>query len=336
MFSKFLAPLVWGWLADYSGQRLKWIRVAAFLSIVTLIPLFMQKSYAWIAGLTLLFGFFWNASLAQFEGLTLNHLGDKKSRYSWVRLWGSIGFIIAVAALPSLFEKSGISTLPWVLLCFFVLIWLSTWLVTDKPHSAHPDDKQDLSTVIKHPMVIALLLACILQAVSHGAYYTFFSIYLEDLGYSRDFVGWMWALGVLAEVILFMFVYRLFNRFAAYKLFAASLLITAIRWGLLAEFTEYTAVLWFSQLLHAASFGLFHASAIHLIHDWFPGNLQGRGQALYAGLSFGLGGAIGSILSGYLWELTTTAISFLTMAAFALMAWLIAVIFIKKSTLWST
>jgi PPP family 3-phenylpropionic acid transporter len=185
-------------------------------------------------------------------------------------------------------------------------------------------------------MVIALLLACILQAISHGAYYTFFSIFLEDQGYSRSFVGWMWALGVLAEVILFIFVYRLFDRFEAYQLFAVSLLITALRWVLLAEFADYTTVLWLSQLLHAASFGLFHASAIHLIHDWFPGSLQGRGQALYAGLSFGLGGAIGSVLSGYLWELTTAATSFLTMSAIAFVGWLISITLIKKSTLWDT
>ncbi len=335
MSSKFLAPLAWGWLTDHYGQRLKWIRLAAFLSIVTLVPIFFKQNYVWMAAIMLLFGFFWNASLPQFEALTLNHLGNKTSHYSWVRLWGSIGFIMTVVSLPFVFEWQGITILPLVLLLLFITIWMSTWLIGDKDqHHTHPD-QQGLKKVITHPMVIALLLACLLQTVSHGAYYTFFSIYLEGQGYSRIFVGWMWALGVIAEVILFLFIYRLFARFQAYQLFTLSLLVTAIRWVLLAEFTEHTAVLWFSQLLHAASYGLFHASAIHLIHDWFPGRLQGRGQAIYAGLSFGLGGAIGSVMSGYLWELTTTSTTFLIMAGIAFIAWLIAVIFIKKSVLWS-
>ncbi len=335
MFSKFLAPLVWGWLTDHCGQRLKWIRIATFLSIVTLLPIFFRQNYAWMAGIMLLFGFFWNASLPQFEAITLNHLGNKSSRYSWIRLWGSIGFIIAVASLPFVFEWQGITILPLILMLLFITIWMSTWLIDDKPHHDDLNDQQGLKKVLKHPMVIALLLACLLQTASHGAYYTFFSIYLEDQGYSRIFVGWMWALGVIAEVVLFMFLYRLFDRFQAYQLFTLSLLMTAIRWVLLAEFTQHTTILWFSQLLHAASYGLFHASAIHLIHDWFPGRLQGRGQAIYAGLSFGLGGAIGSVMSGYLWEFTSTSVTFLTMGGIAFIAWLVATVFIKKSVLWS-
>ena len=335
MLSKFLAPLVWGWLADHFGKRIFWIQLAAFLTIVTLLPIFFQQGYGWVAAATLFFGFFWNASLPQFEVITLNYLGNERSRYSWVRLWGSIGFILAVASLPFLFKMMGISVLPWILLLLFVLNWITTLLVKDKPHQATTSVTQGLSKVIKHPMVIALLVACTLQTASHGAYYTFFSIYLVDQGYSQVFVGWMWALGVFAEVILFLFVYRLFASFQAYQMFALSLFITAIRWFLLAEFAAYTPVLIFSQLLHAASYGLFHVSAIHLIHDWFPGRLQGRGQALYAGLSFGLGGAVGSVFSGYLWELTTTTMSFMVMTVIASVGWLIAILFIRKSVLWN-
>jgi PPP family 3-phenylpropionic acid transporter len=56
-----------------------------------------------------------------------------------------------------------------------------------------------------------------------------------------------------------------------------------------------------AQTLHAASFGLYHAVSIHLIHRLFRGRHQGRGQALYSSLSFGAGGAVGSFLAGYLW-----------------------------------
>ena len=169
-----------------------------------------------------------------------------------------------------------------------------------------------------------------MQTLSHGAYYTFFSIYLEDQGYTTEVIGLMWALGVLAEVVLFVFIARLFDRFHAYHLFAFSLLLTAIRWVLLGEYVGSLEILLLVQCLHAASFGLFHVSAIHIIHDWFPGRLQGRGQAIYAGLSFGLGGAMGSLLSGYLWAFSNTTTTFYIMAGIAFVGWLVSQIIVRN------
>ena len=322
MFTKLVAPFAWGWIADYSGQRLKWIQLAAFLTVPSLSLIFIDQSYFWIALATLLFGFFWNASLPQFEALTLNHLGNKSLQYSKIRLWGSVGFIVAVACLPLLFKHQGINTLPIVLLAIFSLIWFSTGFLTDREHSSyHNHGQQSLMQLLKAPKVVAFLIACILQTLSHGAYYTFFSIYLEDHGYSTVVVGLLWALGVLAEVILFVFMVRVFNKFAAYPLFTVSLMLTAIRWMLLGEYVDNLMILLLVQCLHAASFGLFHVSAIHIIHDWFPGRLQGRGQAIYAGLSFGLGGALGSLLSGYLWEFSNTTTTFYVMGCIAFAGW---------------
>ena len=49
-------------------------------------------------------------------------------------------------------------------------------------------------------------------------------------------------------------------------------------------------------------YGLFHASAIQLIDEYFSGSIQGRGQALFSSISFGLGGSLGSLVSGYTWN----------------------------------
>ncbi len=335
MFSKLLAPLIWGWITDHSGSRLKWIRIAAFLTIFGLLPVLYQSGYWWMAVAMLLFGFFWNASLPQFEALTLNYLGSYTSRYSWIRLWGSIGFIAMVAGLPFVFKYQGVNSLPGVLLLLFIVTWLATFVISEKQQIHVPAfSSGKIITVIRHPMVIALFVACILQTASHGTYYTFFSIYLEELGYSRVFTGWMWALGVVAEVVLFLFIYKLADHFKTYQLFQFALFLTCLRWVLLATLADHLNILLVSQILHAASYGLFHISAIQLIHDWFPGRMQGRGQALYAGLSFGLGGALGSIISGYLWQYSGAAMSFLIMAVMAGLAWLAAILFIRKSELW--
>lgn len=302
MASKVVAPFIWGWLADHTGQRLRIIRLASALAVVCFAGVYWQNSYGWMVLVMASFGFFWNASLPQFEALTLNHLGTDIGRYSRIRLWGSVGFIVMVVSLPPLLERYGIERAVDAMLLLFIAIWVATGLVRDKPHHAHAENTSRLREVMRQPAVWLLLLACALQQGSHGVYYTFFSLYLEDHGYSRNFTGWMWALGVIAEVVLFVFMHRLIGRFGAERLFVLAMLLTGIRWILLGVWVDHLPVLLVAQVLHAATYGLFHASAIHLIHHVFPGRLQGRGQALYSGVSYGVGGALGSLLSGYGWE----------------------------------
>jgi PPP family 3-phenylpropionic acid transporter len=248
-----------------------------------------------------LFSFFWNTALPLFEATTMNSLGAKTQHYSRIRLWGSIGFIITVTGLAPVFDRYGVHILPFVVLILLLFMGLDTLFVKDR-HSYHPVDKQPrLIGTLRQPMVIALLMSCLLAQASHGPYYAFFSIYLEHLGYSRILIGLLWALGVVAEIIVFLFMHRLLPRFGAGKLLMAALLITVLRWSLIAAQPQSLPLLIFAQIGHAASFGMLHGSAIQMVHTLFPGRLQGRGQALYSSLSFGLGGAIGSLLSGYVW-----------------------------------
>ena len=138
--------------------------------------------------------------------------------------------------------------------------------------------------------------------MSHGPYYVFFSIYMESHGYSTALIGQLWALGVLAEIGVFLLMPVLLPRFGARSLLLLAVMLTTLRWLLVAGFADNIAIIAFSQLLHAASFGLYHVVVIFLIHRLFTGVHQGRGQALYSSLSFGAGGACGSLASGYLWS----------------------------------
>ncbi|MCF6189185.1 MAG: MFS transporter [Cocleimonas sp.] len=333
MASKILAPYLLGWLSDYLQKRLIIIQVSLLFTVAAFAALLTYQSYWWFVIVMTVFGFFWNASLPLFEALTLDHLAGNTSRYSHIRLWGSIGFIISVAALPLIIDENGIALLPLLMLSLLIANGISSLLVKDKVESVLQVERVSIFDVLKKPMVIALLLACALQSLSHGAYYTFFSIYLEDHGYSRSMTGLMWALGVLAEVMLFIVVYRLFHRFSTYRLFAFALLVTSLRWVILALMVDSFAFLVLSQLLHAASFGLFHAAAISLTHQLFPGRLHARGQALYAGISFGLGGAVGNLLSGYTWDSMGSTWTFLASALIALLGAIIAAKFVTKDRL---
>lgn len=301
MATKLVAPNVWGWIADHTGRRMAIIRLASLLSVFIFAGVLFGSSYLWLALVISGFSFFWNATLPQFEAITLSHLGASTHRYSSIRLWGSIGFILTVAGLGPVFDHVGVALLPQILLGLFALIWLSSLTVPDHATAETAHAHVPLRQVLGRPDVVALLVVCFLMQTSHGPYYTFFTLYLEDYGYSRSSIGLLWALGVVAEIGVFVVMHRWLPRYGARRLLLASLALTTLRWLLIAGFADRLPVVLFAQTLHAASFGVYHAVAIHLVHQLFVGRNQGRGQALYSSLSFGAGGAVGSLAAGYVW-----------------------------------
>jgi len=302
MATKIISPNIWGWIADHTGKRMAVVRWGSLLAVLSYCGVFVAQEYWPLAGVMLLFSFFWNAALPQFEATTLSHLGRESHRYSMVRLWGSIGFILTVAGLGPLLDRFGPSLLPPVLLGLFVAIWLNASIVPEGQTHRGTQQHESLLNVLRRPEVIALLAVCFLMQASHGPYYTFYTIYMEDFGYSRSVIGQFWALGVIAEVVIFLLMAQLVHRFGLRTLMLWATLLTTIRWILIGALPESLPVMLFAQLLHAASFGVFHATAIALFHKFFIGRHQGRGQALYSSLSFGAGGAFGALYSGMAWD----------------------------------
>jgi PPP family 3-phenylpropionic acid transporter len=302
MATKFVAPFVWGWLGDHLGQRMAIVRLGALLTTLIFVAVFWLQGF-WALGLAmLLFSFFWNAVLPQFEAVVLSYLGKAVARYAQIRVWGSIGFIVTVMVLGVAVDLYGPAAVLPVLLAIYALLWGASLLIADPASPPHPEEQPGILSVLRQPAVIAFLAACFLLQAGHGAYYGFYSIYMEALGYSKTLIGQLWAVGVVAEVLVFLVMHRLLQHLGARNVLMISLLLAALRWYLIGNFADSLLLLFLAQTLHAASFGTFHASAIHLVHHYFTGRHQGRGQALYSSLSFGFGGALGTVASGFLWE----------------------------------
>jgi PPP family 3-phenylpropionic acid transporter len=324
MLTRIVAPLVWGWIADHRARRMSVVRAASFFTAVVFIGVFFGTQFWWLALVMLAFSFFWHASLPLVEVSTMNHLGAQPGAYGRVRLWGSIGFIISVTALGALIDRHG----PWWVLPGLLVLMTGIWLYSlalpeseFKVHVAHP---QPFLRTIMRPDVFAFLLACFLMQVSHGPYYTFYSIYLEAHGYSKSVIGLLWAFAVVCEIGVFLLMQRLLLRVALRPVLLASFFLAAARWLLIGYFPQHLWVLILAQVLHAATFGSFHATAMQMVHRFFTGRHQHRGQAIYGSASFGIGGAVGSYYSGLTWESLGPAATFAIAAGAAAMAFVVA------------
>ncbi|WP_122413461.1 MFS transporter [Pseudomonas viridiflava] len=302
MLMRCVAPNLWGWLGDYTGRRLAIVRFGAVCTLLAFSLILLDHSYAWLAMVMALYAFFWHAILPQFEVITLAHLQGQTARYSQIRLWGSIGFILAVVVLGRLLEWFSLDLFPHMLLTVMAGIAISSWWVPNAQPavSSRPSDEGGFLRQLSRPGVLAFYLSVALMLLSHGPYYTFLTLHLEALGYSRSLIGVLWSVGVVAEVLMFMVMSRVLQRFSVRQVLLASFLLAAVRWLLLGAFAEHLLVLLVAQVMHAATFGSFHAAAIHFVQRSFGPRQQGQGQALYAALS-GVGGAFGALYSGYSW-----------------------------------
>lgn len=324
MATKVVAPPIWGWLGDHLGHRMMIVRFASLASILTFIAMFEVDGFWMIALVMTLYSFFWNASLPQFEVVTFTYLKDQVARYARIRIWGSVGFVFTVVLLGYIVDMEGPEVVIPAVLVIFVGIWLTSLTVKDPDPEPHVHEQPSLTAVLRKPAIIAFFVAVFLMQVGHGPYYSFYSIYMVDHGFSKAAVGQLWALGVLAEVVLFIYMHRFLDRWGGKAILAVSLVVAAMRWVLIAWFPDNLVILLIAQLMHAATFGSFHAAAIHLIHHYFVGKHQGRGQALYSSLSFGAGGAIGALASGFIWEDLGPQITFIMASAVsALGAWVV-------------
>jgi PPP family 3-phenylpropionic acid transporter len=121
----------------------------------------------------------------------------------------------------------------------------------------------------------------------------------------------------LAEVVIFLQAGKLITLFGVKWILVISILLTALRWYLLAVAANKPAILLVSQALHAFSFGMTHAASMHFIHHYFGNKFQSQAQAIYISVGFGIGGAIGAYGTGYFWQQGQGAELTFTLAAMA-------------------
>lgn len=315
--TRMFGPTFWGWMADRRGRRAGVIRLTTAATLISFCAVFAGGGFAWLFAVMLVMNLFWSGSLPLMEATTMGHLGERVSGYGRIRAWGSVGFVAVVVGAGQLLDVQGIRALPWLIAGLLALHLASAFEVPEAPVHPHGADHARAGDILRRPEVLALFAGCFLVAVSNGPYHTFYSIWLVEHGYRKADVGLLWALGVVAEIVVFMAWTPLTARFSLRALLLGAYGVTALRFVVIGwlPFSPLAVIL--AQAAHAATFGLFHGAAVALTHRFFRGPHQSKGQALYSGVGFGAGGAAGGLLAGVLWEPAGGAWTFTVGAAMA-------------------
>jgi PPP family 3-phenylpropionic acid transporter len=319
---RMIVPAFWGWLSDRSGHRTPIVRWSALLSLVCFGGYFFTRDFLGLLAATLLLHLFWSAALPLVEALTFAHLRDEPGRYGRIRLWGSIGFIVAVLSVGALLDSQPMAVLLW---CGWLMLGL-VCLVAYSLREAVAVVSHATSSPLGHwrePRVLALLAAGFFMAAAHGPLYVFYSIHLVDHGYSKSMTGMLWSLGVVAEIGVFLLMPRLSRWFSLKAILLVSFAVAVLRFLMIGWWIDSLTLVLIAQLFHGATFGSHHAATVAALNQWFAPAQQGRIQAMYGSFSFGAGGMLGALLAGQMWQNDGAGWTYSMASIFALLGLLV-------------
>ena len=307
-FSRLVAPYAWAWLGDRTGERAKLLRIATVLALLGSLGFFWQGGGFWWLMACLLFMYLNSSALMPMSESALAQIVTRGGvfdvrRHGRVRLWGSLGFMVTVLAAGVFFENLGLKFFPLAVALGLALLMWSAFAIPDiREDVAHETSKQPIWHTLRQPNVAWFFGTIALNVLAHMGLYVFFSLYCDELGYSKTMIGILWAASVITEIAWFYTQGRWLPRFSLTAWLIISAGAGALRFALVAGQGEVLWIMFAAQTLHAISFAANHTVCTALISHHFPGSMRGRGQALYTVLGYGIPGVLGSWAGGLISE----------------------------------
>jgi PPP family 3-phenylpropionic acid transporter len=300
--TRIFGPGMWAWVADHTQRRVTVLRVTALAALIIFSGILWGKSFAAFFLIMFALTTCTGAQAPLADALMLSEMKGDLTQYGRLRLWGSVGFILAVSGGGRLLDYWDIGKMPWLSWALLGLVLLASLCLREKPHAPPHHDTPSIQSILLRPEVLCFFLSIFLMVAAHSALYVFYSLYLAQIGYSKTVIGLMWSLGVIAEIVFFYCQTPIFRRFGVKAVMLASLAIAFVRFLMIGFGAQSLALLLLAQVLHAATFAGHHSASIVTMQRWFGGALQARGQALYVSIAYGLGGSFGGLLLSLLWD----------------------------------
>jgi PPP family 3-phenylpropionic acid transporter len=295
-----LFSLVWGALADRFKIRRPIYISCNFISTAIWVFYFYTTDFWAMLVITVFYGIFYSPIISFLEAFTMDVLGTEKKSYGKLRAWGTIAFVITVIVLGRIIDLYSIE----IILVLVFAVSSAQAVIAPKIPDIQIKKQTSFSVNVKvllTPRFIVFLFCAFLMLVSHGTYYGFYSIHLENLGYGKTFIGISWALASIAEILVMIKSHSIFKRFSLDNVLVFSFMVAALRWlGLF--FAVSPAALLLLQLFHAITYGTFHVASILYIDSLTPDETKTLGQAVNNATTYGLGLMVGFFINGYLFE----------------------------------
>ena len=304
----FVTPVI-SFAADRIGNRRFVLILLAWGAFVSLLLFTISSGFWSILAVAILAAMFWTSIMPITEAVTMDGVRRSGHDYGRMRLWGSLTFIAASFGGGVALQYWGAPAALWLILSAVAGIVIAAHLLPRpvgkgrlKAATAPPQIRvHDAVSLIRSPLFLLFLLATGLTQSTHGVYYAFGSIHWQSLGISSGVIGFLWAIGVFVEILLFMYSGRVLAAVGTVNLIWLAALAAIIRWTITA-FNPPLWALFMVQTLHGLTFGAAHLGAVHFISEAIPEEMSGTAQGLYAAFAAGIAMGAAILVSGPLYQ----------------------------------
>jgi len=229
--------------------------------------------------------------------LVLHMTSADRSRYASVRVFGSLGFIVATPligfAIHQVYRDLFEVFIPFVLLAGF-----SSLVLPGRSRSVRSTGMMRApGAVLRHRPITLFLVTALVGWIAIACKNPFLSIYLQSLGASSDQVGYVWSCQALLEVPVMVFFPQLARRFGAERLIVAGMAILVVRQTANAVFLSPTILIGFS-LLQGVGYGLLLVGGISFVSQQAPKGTAATAQGILNATTFSLASIIGAGVGG--------------------------------------
>lgn len=301
--SGILVPHFWGWLTAKVGLPKRILQMAILGCFVAVIPFNWSNQFETLWLLTCVMALFYSALIPLTDSLAVRSIRYLDVPYTRLRVGGSMGYVFAVTGAGFLIGQFGVGIVIPTMCVFLALAVVTSFFLKEQAYEVSAEkETASFFSLVKTPESLLFFLLAFLAFMAHAPFNVFFAVHLSNLGYSGQYIGLLMALGVVIEIVLFLFFGNTIKRFDVVHVIALCFLCGVARWFLVGWFASLVWVLIFTQLLHSITFALFHMVSIEQIRRLFPERYASQGQAMYSAFAIGLGGGIGMVIAGYLWE----------------------------------
>lgn len=295
--------LIWGAVADRYLVR-KPVYVLCNIASALICGVYLLFSDFWaMMAITVAYAVFYGPIIAFLEAFTLDALGSQtgKRRYGHIRVWGSFNFILVVMVLGKIIDFLPIRTIVVMIFIGSLIQALFSPAVSGKRAFARSSSFISRMRQFMNKRTSVFLFCSFLMLASHGTYYAFFSIHLEQLGFNRGFIGFAWGLASIAEIGIMLKSDVVFKRFSLRQVLVLSFFIACFRWIIMFFYVSWYMI-FIAQLLHAFTYGAFHIACILYMDELSSEETKTFGQVANNAVSYGLGMMSGFVFNGYFFE----------------------------------
>ncbi len=294
---------LWGVGADLWGRR-RTLLIAMFLSAVLLLGYASSTAFLFFFAWAILYTFLSNPVGTLLDSLVLDYLeGRREVSFGQMRMWGGAGWAVAAFVVGYAITGRDIRLIFVFGAALMLIGWWLAWRRTSEAGGRVQLGQTwtGLGSLLRNRRLLLFLGLVTLLQIGAASIFSFYSVYMSELGASRRLIGFAFTLQGLSELPMYLVAAGLIRRIGPSRTVLLAFLIFALR-AFLYSAISMPIFGMAVEMLHGLSFSLFLVASVDLVNREVPAQWRATGQSLFWAAYFGAGSILGNTWAGWLYD----------------------------------